>query len=299
MTKIKRGSHEIRTEAEDRMSESEFKQADTSAPKISDMESRVPESLDSCPDEMEFAPLMSAEELSLVIERFSIISSELTGILSRLAQEVVMSAEQLDRVRSAVDSKKEELKTLHGIEATAVALERLVLDHQRQKEALDLAMASQRAEWEEEKANRAQEEREYLEHLRVRREREEEEYRQVWAAEKLRKKEKLEEELKAVQQEHLQKQQEKEGDYIERELRLKEKELEWVRLIEELEQFMSKLAQRAKAQTVTHPGAALKKEPYSTAAPDFVISEPAKTDIESGFGNELPGEPWSRKQNPE
>jgi len=273
------------------MSGSEFEQAETSAPKISDMESGVPESLDSFPDEMKCAPLMSAEELSRVIERFSGISSELTGILSRLAREVIISAEQLDRVRSAADSKGKELKTLHGIEATAVALERLVLDHQRQKEALDRAIAEQRTMWEEEKANRAQEEREYLEHLRVRREREEEEYRQVWAAEKLRKKEKLEEELSAIHQENLQKQQEMERDYIERELKRKEKELEWVRLIEELEQFMSKLAQRAKAQTGTRSEPALKKEPYSTAASDFVISEPAKTDIESGFGNELPGDP--------
>ena len=291
MTKIKRGSHEIRTDAEDRMSGSEFEQPETSAPKISDKESGVPEGLDSFPDEMKFAPLMGAEELSLVIERFSGISSELTGILSRLAREVIISAEQLDRVRSAVDSKKKELQTLRGIEATAVALERLVLDRQRQKETLDRAIAAQRAVWEEEKANRAQEEREYLENLRIRREREEEEYRQAWAAEKLRKQQKLEEELSAIHQENLQKQQEMERDYIERELRRKEKELEWVRLIEELEQFMSKLAQRAKAQTVTRSEPALKKEPYPTAALDFIISEPAKTDIEFGFGNELPGEP--------
>jgi hypothetical protein len=291
MTEIKRGSHEIRTDAEDRMSGSEFEQAETSDPTISDRESGVPESLDSFPDEMKFAPLMSAEELALVIERFSGISSELTGILSRLAREVIISAEQLDRARSAVDSKKKELKTLHGIEATAVALERLALDRQQQKETLDRAIAAQRAVWEEGKANRAQEEREYLENLRIRREREEEEYRQAWAAEKLRKQQRLEEELSAIHRENLQKQQEMERDYIERELRLKEKELEWVRLIEELEQFMSKLAQRAKAQIVTRSEPALKKEPYPTAASDFVISEPAKTDIESGFGNELPGEP--------
>jgi hypothetical protein len=291
MTKIMRERCEIRTDAEDGMSWSEFEQTETSAPTISHEESLVAENPDSFPDEMKCAPLMSAEELSRIMERFSGISSELTGILSRLAREVIISAEQLDRVRAAVDSKKKELKTLHGIEATAVALERLVLDHQRQKETLDRALAEQRVVWEEEKANRAQEEREYLENLRIRREREEEEYRQAWAAEKLIRQQKLEEELRVIQQENLQKQQEMERDYVERELRRKEKELEWVRLIEELEQFMSKLAQRAKAQAGTRSEPVLKKEPYPIAAPDFVINEPAKTDAESGFGNELLGEP--------
>jgi hypothetical protein len=291
MTKIMDERCEIRTNAEDGMSGSEFEQAETSAPKISHKEGGVAENLGSVPDETKCAPLMSAEELARVIERFSGISSELTGILSRLAREVIISAEQLDRIRSAVDSKKMELKTLHGIEATAIALERLVLDHQRQKEALDRAIAEQRTMWEEEKANRAQEEREYLENLRIRREREEEAYRQAWASERLIRQQKLEEELRVIQQENLQRQQEMERSYVEGELRRKEKELEWVRLIEELEQFMSKLAQRAKAQTVTRSEPVFKKEPYPIAAPDFAIDEPAKTDTESGFGNELPGEP--------
>jgi hypothetical protein len=266
------------------MGGSEFERAETSTPKICDTESGVPESAESSPDEMQFEPSMSAEELSLVIERFSGISAELTGILSRLSREVNISAAQLDRVRAAVDSKKKELKTLREIEAVAVALERLVLDHQRQKDALDRAIAEQRAAWEVEKANRAQEDKEYLENLRVRREREEEVYGRAWAAEKLRAQQKLDEELRAIQQEI-------EKDCLQREARLKEKELEWVRLTEELEQFMSRLAQRARAQTAVGSEPVFNKESYPMAAPDFVISEPAKTDVGSGFGNELLGEP--------
>ena len=77
----------------------------------------------------------------------------------------------------------------------------------------------------------------------------------------------------AAQQQSLKKQQALERDCLERELALKEKELEWVQLIQELEQFMSKLTRRAQAQTATRVG---------PAAPDQSgQKDPDGTDIAS------------------
>ena len=249
------------------------------------------------PDEMKLEPLMRAEKLAAEIERFSTLSSELRDLLSGLSREIKISAEQLNRIRSAIDLQKRELKTLHGIEGTITELERLKQDHLQKKESFDRMVESQRALWEEEKTRRSREQKEHAENLQMRREREEEEYRQAWAAEKLKARQNLEEELKTVQQEALQKQQALERDCLERELALKQKELEWVHLIQELEQFMSKLIRRTQAQTAAHSDSAVKENLPAfaeTAAPSHdqgsAVSGPASGEQNPGR-NEVAEEP--------
>jgi len=256
----------------------EFEQSGTPDPKAPD----VPQTLQATgpeldPGEIAMEPLMNPERLSLEIERFSGLSAELSELLSRLRLEILKSAEQLSRIRSVVDAKKGELKTLHDIEASAVALERLIQDQRQQRESFERSMTDQRAMWEEEKAERTRQEEEYLENLRISRERDEEDYRQAWAAEKLKAQQKLEEELKVVRQEELQRQQALEKDLLERELTLREKELEWVQLIQELEQFMSKLTRRAQARPApcsgpVHGEVAADSSPHEAAAPEGSLS---------------------------
>lgn len=232
------------------MSRAGFKHPGASNEPAPDPESKTQEikQPEVTPEEVESA-LLRAENLSIEIDRFSGLSSELTALLSLFFREIKPACEQLTRIRAAVDLKKKELKNLHGIEVSVDALGRLTAEHQRQKETLERLLADQRAQRESERARREREEKEYAENLRIRREREEEEYRQRWAAEKLKAQQKLEEEMRITQQESLKKQQALERDCLERELALKEKELEWVQLIQELEQFMSKLTRRTQAQT--------------------------------------------------
>jgi hypothetical protein len=220
------------------------------------------------PDESETSHLL-AEKLSTEISRFTSLSSELTELLAPLSREIRSSAEHLTRIRAEADLKKKELKDLHGIELSVAALDRLASEHQRQKESLERLIIDQRALWEAEKERRSQEEKDYAENLRLRREREEEEYRQKWAVEKLKAQQKLEEEMKGIQQERLQKLQALERDCLERELVLKEKELEWVQLIQELEQFMSKLTRRTHSQS----GAKLGPDAAGSQAQPFVQSQ--------------------------
>jgi DNA repair exonuclease SbcCD ATPase subunit len=267
------------------MSESELVQPESSHEKTRQDSSGPSADPEVYPDEMKLEPLMRAEKLAAEIERFSALSSELRDLLSGLSREIKISAEQLNRIRSAIDLKRKELNTLHGIEGTIAELERLNREHLQKKESLDRAIESQRALWEEEKTRRIQEHKEYAENLQIRREREGEEYRQAWAAEKLKARQSLEEELKTIQQEALQKQQALERDCLERELALKEKELEWVQLIQELEQFMSKLIRRSQAQT-----AALSAEKGNLPASPGTAAGPASPSGEQNSGPALAGE---------
>jgi hypothetical protein len=208
-------------------------------------------------------PVISSETIASEIEHFSRLSSELTELLSNISQKIANSEEQLRVIQSTVDLKTAELKRLHNIEAGAVALEQLAEDHRLQKEGFERVMDHQHRLWEEEKAQREREDREYLENLKIRREqeerefgenleiqrqREEQEFQRMWATEKSKARQQLEEELRAIEQNSREKQEAMERNCLERELLLKQKELEWVQLVQELEQFMSQLTKRIQSK---------------------------------------------------
>jgi hypothetical protein len=98
--------------------------------------------------------------------------------------------------------------------------------------------------WEEEKSMRAQESQEYFECLKAERQREEEEYRRQCAVEHSKAKRELEVELQSIKKKNQAYLEALEKSFLERDLHLKQKELEWVQLVQELEQFMSKLGKR-------------------------------------------------------
>jgi hypothetical protein len=200
-------------------------------------------------DNLNPEPLKELDALLRQMERFSNLSSEMNNLLSDLSREIKLSMDRLHGIRAEVDLKKKELQKLHGIEASATELDRLIEDHRLQRENLANLMENHRKVWEEEKARRTKWEKEYLENLKIQRQRDEEEHRRVWALQQLDAKQKLEEELRAVQQKNLEKQESLERDWLERERILKEKELEWDRLMAESERFLSKLAARAQSRS--------------------------------------------------
>jgi hypothetical protein len=190
----------------------------------------------------------SAEKYLVDIQRFSQLSGELTAFLSELSEKIRSSAEQLKMMEQAVTLKSEDLKRLHGIEVAAVDLEQLVENQRLQKEQFESFVAGQLNMWNEEKARLARENEELLENLKIQRQREEEEYRLQWETEKSKAKQELAEELQAIQKKNRANQEALEKDFLKRELLLKEKELEWMQLAQELEQFISKLGRRAQSQ---------------------------------------------------
>ena len=177
-----------------------------------------------------------AEKFSLAVERFSILSSEMITLLMGLSQEINKSAEELNEVRSAVELKKRELATLSETVRMAEELARQTKELKRQQADLEARIADERRVWEMEKAERA---------------REEEEHRQSLSAEHFRAQQELEEELRTIRQRNQEAQEEAEKEFAEREMLLKNKEVEWSQLINELDQFLSKLAQRTNPHSAT------------------------------------------------
>jgi hypothetical protein len=194
-------------------------------------------------------PKIPAEEFSIASERISNLSSGLMEVLADLERIIRASAEQLDAIQSAIDLKTSELKRLRNIDVAAETLEQLLESQCREKERFQARMESERRAWEEEKTRREQEEKAYTESLKAQRQLEEGEYRRTWNEEKLKAQQQFEEELRLIQQENKLKQEAVEKDLMERELVLKEKELEWAQLVQELEQFMSKLVMRTQPRT--------------------------------------------------
>jgi hypothetical protein len=191
-------------------------------------------------------PLLAMEGLSTQMERLSTSNSEMTILLMELSQKMKKAMDQINRIRSAVESKKNELKELHGIEAIAGEGERLLEAQRTQKEEFDRFMEHQRASWQEERAWHIQAEKEYANNLQSQRKKEEEEYRLLRDLEQKEYQKKLQEELWAVQQIHKEKMDAMEREYSERELSIREKETEWERLGNELGQFLSNIMQRPK-----------------------------------------------------
>jgi len=179
-------------------------------------------------------PLLSGEGLSAQLARFTHLNSELTVVLLGLSREVKNGLNQLNLIRSMIENKKGELKNLHDIEGTIAERDRLIEDSRLEKASFDRMMATQRAEWEAEKARHAREEAEYLENLRLQRQREEEEYRTAFQA-------KMNEELRIVRENNRKQQELLENHYREREQQLQQRGQEWAQLAAEMEQLISKI----------------------------------------------------------
>jgi hypothetical protein len=193
--------------------------------------------------------LVASDEVSSRMERLSQLGSSLGELLLELSHEVKSSTEQLHGILLAIDLKKKELKTLHEIDASAASLKQLIEEHRLERESFERLMENQRNIWEEEKAHRALEEKEYVENLKIQRQQEEEKFKHAWAAEQQEARQKMDKELYAVQQISLEKQSASERELQDREKRLQDKEQEWERLIQEMELLMSRLSVRAQSQS--------------------------------------------------
>lgn len=211
----------------------------------------VPESIRQARSEDARSDLgeLSGRGLSLTGARFARLSSEVMECLSELSLNLQSSLEELRKVEAEIEIRKSELKRLRELEVSAAELERLMEEQRLRVEGFEAVMQDQRRLWDEEKARREREEREYWENLRIQRQREEEEYRRQRALEEQRERQRIDEELRALQLENRMKMESLEKALLQKELSLKERELEWVQLAQELERLMSRLAGRSRRPT--------------------------------------------------
>jgi hypothetical protein len=184
------------------------------------------------------------------LERFSRLSSDLGKCLSDVALKIKNSVDEFNAVEQEVLHKKAELKEIYDIEASLAALANLVEEHRLKKAEFERFMESQRRLWEEEKLKKEHEDEEYKNALKLHRQREEEEYEKKWSEKRDIIRQKLEEELRAIQRQNSEQQKLLEIDLLNRERVLKKKELEWDKLIQELELFMTRLLARTRKDNI-------------------------------------------------
>jgi hypothetical protein len=193
-------------------------------------------------------PELETDRLSAKAEQCSILSADLAKLLSDLSVDVKNALDQLQEVQSAVNRKKEELKALHDLDVSTVSLKQLIEDQRAEKDSLMRLMDSWRISWGEEKERLDREEKEYLDYLRLKRQREAEEHRRQWTAEQLKAQKNIEEDLRAAKQRCQQMQEAMEQDCLERKQILQGKELECSRLIQELERLMVRVNSHSKPE---------------------------------------------------
>jgi hypothetical protein len=190
------------------------------------------------------SPVYAANLWDGALERFSGLSSEIVLLLENFTQDINRSAQELRDIRAAVDAGNKELAVLRESEREVSVLIQQLEDLRPQKESLERLIADQRNAWEEEKAKRAWEEREYEENLKILRRKEEEEHRLMRENEQHQARQKFEEELQGMRQKSAETRTVEETDILARESVLKKKEQELSRLMKELEKFLSELACR-------------------------------------------------------
>lgn len=161
------------------------------------------------------------------------ISKALSDISGGLAEEV----ERLSTVREAVALESAELQRLHKIDVAATALDQLLQEHAREKQALEAEIAAQRAAWEQETGAAERERKEQEENLKKARAREIEEYEYKKNLERKKAQDKYEEEQRLQEKKNKERQEALEKSWQQRETALKEQEQELQRLRKEAQEF--------------------------------------------------------------
>jgi hypothetical protein len=181
---------------------------------------------------------ISVEE---VVKGISALGLDLSKALGGLSEKLVQEVNRLSAAREAVELERKEIERLHKIDVASTALDQLVQDYARKKEALESEIAAQRVAWDEELKRTERDRKEQEENLRKQRQREIDEYEYKKVLERKKAQDKYEEEMKLLEKQNREKQEMLEKSWQQREAVLKEREEEVARLKSESEGFPGRL----------------------------------------------------------
>jgi hypothetical protein len=174
-----------------------------------------------------------------VAERISGLSVQISKALAEVSEELSAEVRRLATIREAVGLESAELDRLHKIDVTATVLDQL--------------MSQQRAAWDIETRARERADREYDENLKKQRQRETEEYEYKKALERKKAQDKYDEEIRTLERKNRERQETLDKTWQAREVVLKEREEEFVRLRQEVDAFPSQLqaeTERARREAI-------------------------------------------------
>ncbi|HLJ17699.1 MAG TPA: hypothetical protein VKV15_24595 [Bryobacteraceae bacterium] len=198
-----------------------------------------------------------------VVQRISGLGLDISRALSDISEKLAAEVQHLSEVRQAVEIETKELARLHKIDIAATAIDQLVQDYQRQNEQMEAEITARRAAWAEEIKNVERERKEQEESLRKQRQREIDEYEYKKTLERKKAQDKYDEEVKLLEKQNREKQEQLEKSWQQREASLKEREDEFARLKKEVETFPARLeaeAKRAASESAKAAEAQFKQE---------------------------------------
>jgi chromosome segregation ATPase len=206
-------------------------------------ESASPKSLEA--EERHSAEIRQAvQQLSVdsVAQEISVLGGQISRTLTDLSDRLTGEVDLLARVREAVQLERQELERLHKIDIAATSIDQLVQDYARERERLETEIETRRAEWEQETRTAERDRKEAEEALRKQRQRENEDYEYKKQLERKKAQDKYEEEIRLLEKQNEERQQELDRNWAQREASLKEREDELARLRQEVEHLPQRIA---------------------------------------------------------
>ncbi len=182
-----------------------------------------------------------------VVQRITGLGLEVSRALAGLSGKLTEEVQLLASVREAVELERRELERLHKIDVAATALDQMVQEYEREKQALSAEIAGQRAAWEEETARTERERKEQEEGLKKQRQREIDDYEYKKSLERKKAQDKYDEEVRLAEKKNQEKQEALEKGWQQREAVLKEREEELKSLRKDAEGFPARLQKEAQA----------------------------------------------------
>lgn len=191
----------------------------------------------------------SVETISVdsVSQKISALNSEVSRTLLDLTDKLTAEVDLLARVREAVELERRDLERLHKIDIAATSIDQLVQDYARERERLETEIQTRRAEWEQEARTTERERKEGEEALRKQRQRENDDYEYRKQLERKKTQDRYEEEMRQLEKKNEEQQQELEHNWAKREVALKEREEELVKLRQQVEDLPKRIAAEKEA----------------------------------------------------
>lgn len=198
--------------------------------------------------EVEVRATVEGVTVESVVGNLSGLGLEVTKALNQVSSKLLEQVELLASLRESVEIERTEIERLHKIDIAATALDQMVMDYQRQKQAMEQEIAAQRSEWTTEKQRAEREQKEAEENLRKQRQRDIDDYEYKKNLERKRAQDKYDEEQRTQEKKNAEKQEKLEKDWAAREKQLKDAEQELARLRQESAEFPARLdKERARA----------------------------------------------------
>jgi hypothetical protein len=178
-----------------------------------------------------------------VVQGLADLSLQVSKALGDVSARLVAEVERLTTLREAAAIEQRELERLHRIDIVATSIGQLLQDHAAKKQALEAEMATERAAWDAETAERERAGREDEESLKKQRQREADDYEYRKALERKKAQDKYDEEQRLRDRQNREKHEALEKSWQEREAALKAREDEVAQLRKDADTFPKRLAQ--------------------------------------------------------